>query len=178
MAQATEYTTEFIVRFWARVARGEGEDACWPWAGPQSSAGYGAIMYRRVNRSTHRLAWELTNGAIPDGLWVLHRCDNPPCCNPAHLFLGTNADNVRDREGKRRGFFKKGQKNPWRVPPPRGSAQKLAKLTEATVLEMVARYRAGGVTQRALADEYGISRPIVSLILSGKRWPHVTRGMQ
>lgn len=84
-------------RLWEKVDR---TGDCWVWtAKTRSSFGYGMIRVggtpgRLV--SAHRVAWELTNGPIPDGLWVLHGCDNPPCCNPAHLHLGTRADNMRE----------------------------------------------------------------------------------
>jgi hypothetical protein len=86
-------------RLWARVARGEG---CWEWQGPRSSGGYGRISIGRRTCSTHRVAWEITHGPIPDGMYVLHHCDNPPCCRPDHLFLGTLSDNMQDAVRKGR----------------------------------------------------------------------------
>lgn len=92
-------------RFWARV----NEDGpvlrpelgpCWPWGcGP----GYGQVQVGPTRESTHRISWEIHVGPIPPGLCVCHKCDNPPCVNPAHLFLGTHLDNARDREAKGRG---------------------------------------------------------------------------
>jgi len=81
-------------------------DACWPWAGPLDRKGYGVIFHvggqTGPNWSAHRAAWTLLVGPIPAGMHVLHTCDNPPCCNPAHLFLGTNDDNVADMVAKGR----------------------------------------------------------------------------
>lgn len=90
------------VRFWRRVDRAGGPDACWLWLGPKTPRGYGATS--RLNKSVraHRLSWELTNGPIPDGLIVCHRCDNPSCVRPSHLFLGTHADNMQDCSAKGR----------------------------------------------------------------------------
>jgi hypothetical protein len=90
-------------RFWLKVRKGEG---CWEWQGARLPHGYGHLSVPdRGHVNAHRIAWELTNGEIPDGLWVLHHCDNPPCVRPDHLFLGTAQDNVDDsiRKGRRSG---------------------------------------------------------------------------
>lgn len=92
-------------RLWAKVDKSGGPDACWLWTGHRNQKGYGKIGADRKTIGAHRGAWMVTNGPIPDGLFVLHRCDNPPCCNPAHLFVGTNADNMTDmaQKGRRKG---------------------------------------------------------------------------
>lgn len=107
-------------RLWARVDKSGGPDVCWPWTGARRAEGYGMISDGNGhNTGTHRLAWTFTNGPIPAGLFVCHRCDNPPCCNPAHLFLGTNADNARDRADKGRGnaHLRSGDRNGMRKRP-------------------------------------------------------------
>lgn len=89
-------------RFWEKVVTSP--DSCWLWTGAQSPRGYGAFVVSRGDvRTASRVSWELVNGPIPDGLWVLHRCDNPPCVNPDHLFLGTHQDNMDDMAQKGRG---------------------------------------------------------------------------
>ena len=88
-------------RFWGGVDRC-GPDECWPWPDSFSPRCHGQTNWRGKRPLAHRVAWELTHGPIPEGLWVLHRCDVPACCNPAHLFLGTHADNMRDMVAKRR----------------------------------------------------------------------------
>lgn len=87
-------------RFWLRVDR---SGDCWRWTGTHKATGYGRLSWGgRRAAPAHRVAWELTHGVIPDGVHVLHRCDNPTCVNPAHLFLGTHADNMSDRREKGR----------------------------------------------------------------------------
>ena len=91
-----------VERFWARVDR-RGSDECWPWAGPRRPKGYGLTDVFGRTAQTHRIAYLLAMGHIPAGLFVCHRCDNPPCCNPAHLFVGSPKDNTWDMRRKGRG---------------------------------------------------------------------------
>jgi hypothetical protein len=149
-------------RFWRKVDKRE-PDECWPWTGAHLPEGYG-LMYksgrpRRWHRS-NRLAYELLVGPIPDGLHVLHRCDNPPCCNPAHLFLGTQADNNRDRD-------QKGRNNGYKI---RGAANGRAKLMPEQVAEIRRLYAAGGVSQQTLADRFGVKQPQISRLVLGLQY--------
>lgn len=91
--------TEAPAHFWSRVAKGTG---CWEWQGARVGRGYGHLRFGQKYTYAHRVAWELTNGRIPSGLVVCHRCDNPPCCRPEHLFIGTQAENLQDMAAKRR----------------------------------------------------------------------------
>lgn len=88
-------------RFWSKVDRTK-PDACWPWIGYRNVHGYGTFWFEDRHVIASRMAWELTHAPITNGLFVCHRCDNPPCCNPAHLFLGTMADNFHDAVAKGR----------------------------------------------------------------------------
>lgn len=132
-------------RFWPKVTFGK---KCWTWNGSRDSKGYGQFNEHdgsgNRNLRAHRVAWELSHGPIPEGLHVLHRCDNPSCVKPSHLRLGSHTDNMREAYGKRRSgrTLRRG-----RIPS----------LSAAQRAEIKARYSAGGVLLRELADEYGVS---------------------
>lgn len=132
------------------------ENGCWEWQGARIPEGYGCICGTNglsKMESTHRLSWRLFYGPIPNGILVLHKCDNPPCCNPDHLFLGTHGDNARDRSSKKRGGI--GERN--------GNA----KLSNAQVRELRLEYKAkrGDVTK--LAKKFGVSIYLVASIVQG-----------
>lgn len=97
-------TTPIPDRFWPKV---DVAGRCWEWRGTRNNNGYGLFQIGLGGSkrcvAAHRMAWILTNGPIPDGLHVLHHCDNPPCCNPWHLFLGDHAANMADKKAKGRG---------------------------------------------------------------------------
>lgn len=155
--------------FWSHVEKTDG--GCWPWHGA-SLRGYGKFNSRSLGRQgySHRWAYEFTRGPIPDGLHVLHRCDNPPCCNPDHLFLGTHLDNVADMNAKGRGAH--GDRHGSRTHPerlPRGENHKRAKLTAAQVEEIRSAPRKRG-EQRVFARRFGVSEATVSMIVNGKVW--------
>jgi hypothetical protein len=156
-------TADLGTRFWSKVARGDDAD-CWRWLGHIEQNGYGRIGIHRRMYWAHRVAWTLTHGEIPPRTDVCHRCDNPPCVNPAHLFLGSHRQNMADAWAK------------GRVPPPplhQGERQHNAKLTAAQVREMRGRLRAGEA-RAALARAFTVSRATVDGIAAGKTWRHVT----
>lgn len=142
--------------FWNNVAVGS-PDECWLWTLGLWKDGYGQTRWDGHAIGAHRLAYTLAVGD-PGELCVLHSCDNPPCCNPAHLFLGTKADNAADRNAKRR------QSHGSRVP--------CSKLTEADVLALRAEHAAGS-THRALATKFGLSRGTVSKVIHRQSWSHI-----
>jgi hypothetical protein len=146
--------------FWSKVDR-RGPEDCWPWTAGRGSLGYGlfSLKPRHMRRQrAHRVAYELTHGPIPDGLHVCHRCDNPPCVNPAHLFLGTGADNVSDMVSKDRHQH--------------GATNGQAKLTEDSVRTMRALW-SEGVTYAALAERFSIAEKSVWAIVKRRNWKHV-----
>ena len=146
-----------ITRFWSLVDK-RGPDECWPWLGTGGHLGHGHFTVSGRNVGAHRFAYELAHGTVPDGLFICHHCDNPSCCNPAHLFAGTITDNHRDMVSKGRQL--KGEQFPQ------------AKLTDDGVRE-VRRLRMAGLSQQAIADRFGVSQVVISLILRGKTWKHV-----
>lgn len=150
-----------IERFWSKVEVREGDD-CWHWTANKNWRGYGRFWIGRGNFQSHRFSWIIHYGDIPNGFHVLHTCDQRGCCNPRHLFLGTNDDNIRDREAKGRG----------KVPNHKGKENSLAKLTEVDVIAIRQRY-AGGETQKAIAREYGIYQSAVSKIVLRYNWKHI-----
>ena len=101
--------TPIHLRFWVKVNK---TDTCWIWKSSKNDAGYGHINYRGACSLAHRVSWELTNGAIPSNMCVLHKCDNPSCVNPYHLFLGTQLDNMSDMKEKNRSSRRPGESNP------------------------------------------------------------------
>lgn len=111
------FAAAFLRRFWDRVQKTK---SCWNWMGCTTSSGYGMVQCRSISQQPllcHRVAWSITNGPIPGDLHVLHKCDNPSCVNPAHLFLGTQCDNNRDRD--RKGRTASGDSNGARTKPER-----------------------------------------------------------
>ncbi|MFA5943197.1 MAG: HNH endonuclease signature motif containing protein [Candidatus Thermoplasmatota archaeon] len=124
----------------------------------------------------HRLSWELANGPIPPGLNALHHCDNPPCVNPAHLFLGTQAENVRDMEAKGRAYHPCGARNGRFTKPgsnPRGERNGQSKLTEIGVREIRDSVAIRGESRVAVALRFGVSAGLVGQIVRRSAWHHV-----
>lgn len=136
------------------------DSGCWEFVGAISD-GYGTIRYNGRVHKSHRVSWEIENGPIPEGMCVLHHCDNPTCCNPKHLFLGTKKDNSDDMISKGRDYH-----NPEWI---RGEANGHAKLLKSDVLE-IKQLLNEGYTQQSIADAYGCSRENIKKIKLGHSW--------
>lgn len=170
-----EFTDRNIRRFWMKVDKSAGPDGCWLWTARRDPDGYGKFQIgpkgRQRHMKAHRVAVAITRGHID--LAGLHRCDNPPCCNPAHVFEGTQQDNRRDCTLKARNAV--GSRNGTRTHPetrPRGEAHGCAVLTKQAVLEM-RRLRATGMPVIDIARHLGVSVHAAYQVLQGKTWRHL-----
>lgn len=154
-----------VERFWSFVKK---TDGCWIWSGA-NVAGYGALSVPEgMERRAHRFSWVLHYGAIQQGLDVLHRCDNPPCVRPDHLFLGTALDNARDMASKGRSGA---TKHPEKIS--RGESRPASKLTEKDVVN-IRRLHADGKTQKEIAQKYNVTSALISGIVRKVGWKHIT----
>ena len=152
---------------------------CWEWIYSRQTAGYGQVRWGGRQVTTHRLAWTAWYGPIPDGAHVLHKCDNPPCCNPCHLMIGDHSDNMADMGRKRRNWLSRKKDLGEAVPAPvvpsqnraRGENVGTSKLTPPLVLMIYRDKR----KQRDIAKDHGISQCHVWRIKRGLSWAHITR---
>lgn len=148
---------DWLARFWAKVDK-RGQDECWEWQACKKN-GYGAVTINGKRYGAHRVSYTLKYGPIPEGMLVCHRCDNPACVNPLHLFLGTLDDNLKDCAAKHR------------MHP--GERTNSAKLTAQQITELRLRYANGDANQYQLAAEYGVVQPVISRIIRRHTWKHV-----
>lgn len=135
---------------------------CWIWKGTKTNKGYGKTTKSKL---VHRLSWEAFKGKIPLLMNVLHHCDEPACCNPEHLFLGSQKENVQDMCQKGRKVSCVGSKNG------------MSKLSEFDVIE-IRKLSSIGITNRSISEKYGLCESEISQILYGKKWGHVKTGIK
>ncbi len=158
---------DYVVAFWARVDKSD-PDGCWIWTGLLDDYGYGRATYgRRLVDLAHRVSWRIEFGEIPEGVCILHHCDNPPCVRPVHLFDGDRGDNARDMSTKGRQYL---QQHPERAL--RGEAHGNHRLTEVAIRE-IRRRRACGERLRTIAAVFQTTDTTVSLVARRRAWAHV-----
>lgn len=166
-----------LARFWSKVNK-DGPipvhrpelGKCWVWTACLGTSGYGRFGIGGRAGGTvyaHHAAWDFSFGKRDKSLWVLHRCDNPACVNPRHLFLGTHDQNMADMMNK--GRSSRGKPRAYA----RGESNKHSRLTEENVREIRARFASGDATRRTLASEFGVSYVTIDAIVHGKTWRHV-----
>lgn len=155
---------EHLVRRLANGIDEPREDGCWNWTRTTNGSGYGMLTVAGRMVYAHRLAYELSHGAVPDGLHVLHSCDNPRCINPDHLSAGTRSQNMKECSERGRA----------RIPKPikRGEENGAAKLQEVDI-RSIRRLLVKGATQQSIADRFGVTQRTISDIKLGKKWGHV-----
>lgn len=160
------WSTPLAVRFEDKIDRRAGPNACHPWTASINGAGYGQISTGgRAGRpdGAHRVAWMLANGPIPDGMLVLHRCDNKLCVNADHLFIGTQKENLDDMDSKGRRVVARNH----------GEASGVARVSNGDVLEIRRAYDAGEATQVQLAERYRVGQSTISSIVLRRTWKHI-----
>lgn len=138
-------------RFWKYVDK-KSNNECWNWTASYFVNGYGQIRVNKKKILSHRFSWEIHFGEIPKDLCVLHKCDNRKCVNPSHLFLGTHADNVKDRDNKNRQY---------------------SKLTNYQVKEIKQLCNKGNCYQKEIAKVFNVSRQTIGMIKNNKIWRHI-----
>lgn len=181
---------------------------CWVWTAGRFACGYGQFAKGRPSRYAHRISWALANGPVPDGLWVLHKCDNRPCVRPDHLFLGTHADNMRDMVEKGRSTvgdrngsrlhperLRRGDNHPSRTRPerrPKGDGHWTRKRPDGVLrgeahgaaklterdVVEIRRLVASGGVRKAVGSQFGITGTMVSAIVNRTSWAHVKDTME
>lgn len=168
----------YVARFWSKIDKNGPAPAhrpelgpCWLWTAGKTAGGYGSFRFHKVHTKVHRLAWELTNGAIPDGMMVLHACDVRLCVR--HLFLGDHETNMADMVAK--GRQATGDRCCMRKYPekrPRGERDGHARFTASEILEMRAAY-AAGESQGSIGRRYGTGQGTIGPIVRRLTWRHL-----
>jgi len=175
-------------RFWGKVIKSGSED-CWPWTAALTHDGYGRFGWGGTTHISHRIAFRMEVGEIPEGLCACHSCDNRKCCNPNHIWLGTHWDNVLDKMAK--GRYKEGAKKrgpEWIANRPRGDDHPFrknprlpcfgegvntAKLDSSDVIKIRKFYATGKYGMKSLAMRFGVSAWNIKYIVDGKTWKHL-----
>ena len=160
-------TCSLLEQFWAKVSI---TDGCWLWIGARAGDGYGLFTQSEMV-GAHRLSYAMAYGDVPDGLSVCHRCDNPPCVRPSHLFLGTALENTADAVKK--GRMATGERNAWFTQPEKMRRRKARRFLSPTEVADIRLRLQSGQSQQQIALAYDCTRSAISLIATGRRHaPH------
>lgn len=163
-------TDRLISRFWSHVDKSAGAGGCWPWTMGTDKGGYGRLWVNGHHVYAHRFSWQLAHGDIPEGMRILHKCDFPPCCNPAHLFIGTLNDNNQDMIQKGREKYIRGEQKP------------NAKLTDDLVISLrnifdngseLLLYPTRRIAIFELAQIIEVNPQTLIKAISRKKWKHI-----
>ena len=151
-------------------------DGCWLWNGSRSQDGYGTFYFRKKTWKAHRVSYTIFCGEIPDGLCVCHHCDNPPCINPSHLFLGHASANMKDmvRKGRCKSIITSEQNHFKSGSAPNGEKASGHKLSEADAKSIIERAAIGHLTSEIMSD-YQVERSTIQRILRGETWSYLPR---
>lgn len=159
--QSTRFSeTQARAAFWAKVTNLT--KSCWGWSASKDQCGYGTMQYHGVVQRAHRISWQIHHGAIPKGMRVLHKCDNPECTKPIHLFLGTQNDNMLDCSAK--GRIRTGDR--------RGEKSGVSPFTASDIVR-IRQQAKSGVAHSAIARKLEVCRQSIDAIVSRKTWSHV-----
>lgn len=162
-----------VQRFWSKVDI-KGENECWLWIAARFKEGYGAFKLNGQNKKASRVAFVISNGSIPNGMLVCHSCNNPPCCNPKHLFAGSYDDNMKHMIACGRSLA--GDLNPMRIGGDfviRGEKHPSSKMTQEKVLDIRKRHADKTASLGFLAREYGVTKQSIYAIVHRKSWTHI-----
>jgi len=162
--------------FWSKVESSAGPDACWPWIGSKGDQGYGHVRVNKRLMKAHRRAWELTHGPIPKEVVICHRCDNPPCCNPAHLLAAPQQENIKDMIAKGRAYCQNPLWGHSQHQRAQGEQNGNAKLTVTAVSAIRQKWSDGGYTKKSLAKEYGVTDVLIGKIVRREIWREMLKG--
>ncbi len=153
------FSPEEIEKFNKKTVKGQNEDDCWGWLGAKGSNGYSIFKIKYERFRAGRVSYFLENGIDPKEFDVCHTCDNPICCNPGHLFLGTRTENMQDAANKNR--------------TTKGSKNKRAKLTEKDIPIIIDLHKNKKINQYKLAKMYGVNQPTINRVVNRVLWGHV-----